>query len=229
MTKFEIKGRYAVPIRAIPFHSPGFLDPAAVLDMLVDVEGYGAAPALHPFMLDEFGRIRGIRPLEMLYARNEVERLKSNKVPIDVAIMAMPGEVMVWFDEIETRYDFLDEQLLKAETDIWARETPRGWFDSPYLTTAQGELISAGVSDTAHPVGSLATTPASPIWPRQRNKEGVNPSVQKVADGLAARHYAKHGKWPSKKQLRPALVQHFGDKKEAVTLDREFNTTWKRH
>jgi hypothetical protein len=82
MKNFTVKGRVAIPVRAMPFYSPGFFCPATVMSMLVDVEGYPGGPGLQSFIVLDDGDQRRLHPLQLQYSRQLVQSARDQGKPL---------------------------------------------------------------------------------------------------------------------------------------------------
>ena len=226
MLTYDVKGRTALPIRAIPLFSPGFFGPEEVMDMLVDVESYGEAPMLKPFTVDAFGEVHGVHPMSLVYDRESVKSASCAGGSLSEMLGAMPANVMVWLDDAKAMYEFLDHQIGLQEAWSARPERMRIWFTQPVASQSVREIVLADkghMARTSHP----RTTS---VVKRQRDTQGSNPKVQEVADELARNFYAEKRKWPTKKQLVSAIKEKLPDraKSEDKTIEREFKVTWKR-
>lgn len=230
MLTYEVKNKAgiptrAIPIRAIPLFSPGFLGPADVMDMLVDVECYGEAPMLRPFTVDASGQIHGIHPLGLLYDRESVKSV-GNTGSLEQRLEAMPSGVMVWLDEAKAMYDFLDYQIFLQESRSARPELMRIWFTQPTAPESVRKLVLA---DKGHMTRTSQPKTTS-VHKRQRDAHGSNAEVQGVADALATEIHARTGRWPTKKELISGIRQKLPTRAESddKTIEREFKTTWKK-
>lgn len=225
MLTYNVQGKSALPIRALPFFSPGFFDPVMVMHMLVDVESYGDAPGLRPFTVDKFGQIHPLHPLELKNARNAVVAA-ADIANLALMLEAMPADVMVWLSQAKAMYDFLDEQYWLQESRSARPEIMRHWFTQPYCSESVRQIVLADkdhMARTGHPK-------PTGIKKRQRDTKGSNADVQTVADRMAKDYYTKHKKWPQKKALLSQIRGQLPDRSDASdeTIMREFKATWKK-
>lgn len=225
MLTYNVRGRAAIPIRAIPLFSPGFFGPVAVMNMLVDVESYGEAPMLRPFTVDTFGGIHGVHPLELFHDRESVKSVSSTGC-LSQMLGAMPADVMVWLADAKAMYDFLDHQIYLQEARSARPEGMRIWFPQPAASESLREIVLAGkghMTRTSHPE-------TTSVNKRQRDTQGSDPKVQEIADGLAKEFHTKNQRWPAKKELVEGIKQKLPARAESAdkTIEREFKATWKR-
>lgn len=224
MLTYNVQGRIAIPIRAIPVISPGFFGPAVVMKMMVDVESYGEAPALHAFRVDKSGQTHSVHPLDMTYECDAVVRAAST-ADLKMMLSAMPADVMVWSDDAKAMYDFLDHEVFLQESRSARPETMRHWFSKPSVSDSVRQIILAGkehMTLTGYP------KPASSNK-RQRDIKGSNDAVQQAAEELAREYHAKHSRWPKKKGLLSGIAAKLPHRTaDPLTLLREFKVTWKQ-
>lgn len=224
MLTYNVHGRSALPIRAIPLFSPGFFGPMEVMNMLVHVEAYGEAPVLRPFTVDALGKVHGVHPLELIYERDLVKSVSRDT--LSKMLAAMPSRVMVWLDEAKARYDFLDHQIFLQEARSARPEVMRIWFDQPAASESVRELVLA---DKGHMTRTIRPS-TTKVKKRQRDNRGTNSEVQMIADGLAKDFRTKHNRWPTKKVLVEGIKEKLPARAhcEDKTIEREFQTTWKK-
>ena len=225
MMQFKIEGRIAIPIRAIPFFSPGFMSPKTVMSMLVDVESFGHAPGLRAFQVDNYGATRRLHPLELHYARQEVE-LADGAGPLVDALRVMPAGLMVWLSEVKAMYEFLSHEYWEQESRRGYKEISRAWIDRPLPTKSQLEVA---LENTSH-VPTANAPSAMKNRERKRDPKGIATEVQDAANAAAQDYEKLTGRYPRKKDailtgIRARLARCG---KSDATLMREFMVSWKK-
>lgn len=177
MLTIPIAGQLALPIRAIPYCSHGFLSASSVAAFLANpnsIEGefdpntcddpdhpltrYDGTPA--PFRIDAFGRVERLHPGIFHSIPQQVAEAAATGQTLD-AVRALPPGVFVWLKDVKALFYFLDFQLHRQEYNARGDvEHFRQWLDAPFVNidTVTTEVILEG---TGNLFGSPTPTPAS--------------------------------------------------------------------
>ena len=223
MLTIPIAGQLAIPVRAIPYCSHGFLtasDVAAFLANPNSIAGeydphtcndpdhpltrYDGPPA--PFRIDAFGRVERLHPGIFLSIPQQVDDAAATGQTLD-AVRALPPGVFVWLKDVRALFDFLDFQLERQEYNARGDvEHFRHWLDAPYVNMDDSTttLILEGVEQV------VKTTVERTV--KRSGTGGTNPDTQAAADKEDDTFRKVHERVPKKKELATILAAKSGRK-----------------
>jgi hypothetical protein len=233
MLTIPIAGQLAIPIRAIPYCSHGFLSASSVAAFLANpnsIEGefdphtcnnpdhpltrYDGPPS--PFRIDAFGRVERLHPGIFHSIPQQVDDATATGQTLD-AVRALPPGVFVWLKDVIALFDFLDFQFERQEYNARGDvENFRKWMDDPFVNMddATNAVILEGVDQAAK----------SDVKRTVKRSEtgGVNPDTQRIADAESKRIHSKTGRYPKKE----TLAKHIAglNKQNWTSVMREFRS-----
>lgn len=233
MLTIPIAGQLALPIRAIPYCSHGFLaasDVAAFLANPNSIGGefdrntcdepdhpltrYDGPPC--PFRIDAFGRVQRLHPGIFHSIPQQVADAAATGQTLD-AVKALPPGVFVWLKDVRALFDFLDFQFERQEYNARGDvEHFRHWLDDPFvnLDAATNTVIFEGVAHAAK------ATIKRPV--KRSGTGGTNPDTEAAADKEDDRFRALNKRVPTKKELATILADKSG--REYSTIMREIRS-----
>ncbi len=218
-----IDGRYAIPIRAIPYCSHGFLSASDVAAFLAHPNSIGGefdpqtcdnpdhpltrydGPP-YPFRIDAFGRIERLHPGIFHSIPHLVEAATITGQMLD-AVAALPPGVFVWQKDVKALFDFLDFQLYRQEYNARGDvENFRHWLDDPFLgiDAVTMSTILDGVDQAANATVKRTV--------KRSGAGGIDPDTQAAADKEAEIFRKSNGRLPKKKELASILADTSGRK-----------------
>ena len=180
MLTIPIAGQLAIPIRAIPYCSHGFLSAASVAAFLANPNSiageydphtcndpdhpltrYDGPPA--PFRIDALGQVERLHPGIFHSIPQQVADAAATGHTLD-AVKALPPGVFVWLKDVRALFYFLDFQLHRQEYNARGDvEHFRHWLDAPFVNidTVTTELILEGTGNLFGSPPKPTPTPAS--------------------------------------------------------------------
>lgn len=221
MLTIAIAGKLAMPIRAIPYCSHGFLNASAVAAFLANPNSIGGEfdaqtcddpdhPLTrykhppHPFRIDAHGRVEQIHPGVFHSVPQQVETATSTGHSID-AVRALPPGVFVWLKDVQELFNFLDFQFERQECNALGDvQNFRYWLDLPFvnLDPETTEMILEGVALAAHSTVKRTVKRSGP--------GDTDPVTQVEADKVDDIFRKTHGRIPKKKEVASILVKNSG-------------------
>lgn len=224
---------YALPIRAIPFCSHGFISALSVAEFLANPESFPAeldarnqedvdhpltryeSPPT-PFRIDALGKKDALHPGIFLSLPHTVKAAMDSDDPL-ASIKALPPGIQVRLDEINRFYDFLNFKCEEQELNARGSSSSfRQWRDIPFLNIddVTTGLIMEGTERKAQ------TSLNHKV--KRSGSGGTDPFIQVLADKESNRIYKLTGKYPKKIALAEYIHKQTGRK--ANTLMREFKS-----
>lgn len=219
MLTIPIAGQLAIPIRAIPYCSHGFLNASTVAAFLANPNSIGGEfdaqtcddpdhPLTRydhppcPFRIDAHGRVEQIHAGVFHSIQQQVETATSIGDSLD-AVRALPPGVFMWLKDVRALFDFLDFQLGRQEYNARGDvQNFRHWLDVPFvnLDPATTQMILEGVT--------LAAKSAVKRTVKRSGPGGTNPDTQVEADRADDLFRKEHGRIPTKKELAYILAKN---------------------
>ncbi len=224
---------YALPIRAIPFCSHGFINALNVAEFLANPESFPAeydagtqqdidhpltryeSPPT-PFRIDVLGKKNALHPGIFHSLPHTVMAAMDSEDPL-ASIKALPAGIFVWLKDIKLLFDFLnfkfDEQEFKTCGHI---SRFRQWMDDPFLNIDKytTELIMEGMNQ--------AQLPAITKKVRRSGMGGTDPHIQQLANVEVKKFFVAHARFPKKKEIAPLIAKITS--KKVATVMREFKS-----
>ena len=233
MLTIPISGQLAIPIRAIPYCSHGFLSASSVAAFLsnpnlipgefdphthheVDHPLTRYDGTLCPFRIDAFGRVFQLHPGIFHSLPQQVENAAAAGQPLN-AVKALPPGVFVWLKDVRALFDFLNFQLERQEEKaLGFVEIFRHWLDEPFVNidTETTAVILEGVAEaTAEPKRTTV---------KRSESGGTDPKIQAVADAESRRVHNLTGHYPKKETIAKHIEKATG--RNWLTVMREFHS-----
>jgi len=229
MLTVTINGREAVPLRAVPYVTHGFLDIRRVAAALFDPEGFD----------EGWGFATGFPRARRLLAANQVEDLRAgshriwaeactdsnlNGNSLDLIKLA-PAEYFVWRDELESCFRAMDKELDDRAAAITGYEPfeSRAFAVDAYVAPTERDVIMEGFQQppaAAVRSGSGKTT----------KQLGIDLQLQAEAEQVAQELKQARGplssKLPSRREVATALARKH--RLSDGTVQRRIRATWKK-
>jgi hypothetical protein len=244
MLIFEINGRSAIPVRAIPFVTGGSFDAQQIIDLFYDPESHDVGPwaaspdatfaAPRAFRVDAQGTITPVAATSWSLPR-ERSPYRSKAAPDSPEELALlPPAVFVWRDEFKPFYESF------AWDAAGVRTPPAGafgWDEEAMLTKSQEDLVweafgarrPATISDGQGLTSESAQVALSPneallVRKTKLSQKGVDPILNARAAEIANVMRAETGRWPTKGGVAKRLSAENG--MDEKTVSRRIRKTW---
>ncbi len=233
MLTIPIAGQLAIPIRAIPYCSHGFLTASDVAAFLANPNSIGGEfdpntcddpdhPLTRydrpprPFRINAFGRVERLHPGIFHSIPQQVADAASTGQTLD-AVKALPPGVFVWLKDVRALFDFLDFQFERQEYNARGDvEHFRHWLDDPFVNMddASTAMILEGVDQAVKSAVKRTVKRSEP--------GGINPDTQRLADAESKRIHLTTGRYPKKETLAKHIASL--NKQKWTSVMREFHS-----
>lgn len=211
MITITIAGRDAIPLRALPFVSGGFIDGRTLVEVTVDHDRERGWPRLETFTLTPSGQVESIPAswFALMKAETRTGTREERRAKIPASVLTWVDGAINLFDSMVL--DFIGWGPESAPVDIAA------WVPNPPLTTAQRDFVFEGIQ---------VNSTMSPIKvPRGKlTQDGVDLSLKDEAIRIARSLMSQNGRRPTRRRVAVELAKTAG--MPAATIERRIRASW---